>query len=278
MKRLYQEYFHIPEDGKIREKVFISRVVVAVVGILVWMSAMGFTAYAYFTCSVTSGKNTITSAMYALDITAPEGVPEGSGSYTLDNSKGAENKDYQFVLKKSDSATASVGYCKIQVIGEKEEIFYTGPIGSVKESDGSVKEIKDRTITISIPNGKCASVKFIAEWGTCSQETINENKNKVNPSFSMTQNASDISTQSLDEVPKSTNSLEGTSGSKTTDETVNVQTDTTTNTQTTSGEDVIENDENSQDTGNTKISGSTGENAGNEDDTTVSDDNKTESE
>ena len=67
MRELYNEYFYVPKEGKVREKVLFSRIAVAVIIMLIWMSAIGFTAYAYFTCSVTSGINTITSATYGME-------------------------------------------------------------------------------------------------------------------------------------------------------------------------------------------------------------------
>ena len=69
MKKLYEEFFAIPTDGKIPEKVMLTRAVLTVAVILVCLSAMGITAYAYFSHSLISGQNTIKAAGFGVDIT-----------------------------------------------------------------------------------------------------------------------------------------------------------------------------------------------------------------
>ena len=68
MKKLYEEYFYIPEDGKIRDKVMVVRVAVTVAVMLACLFAMTFSAYAYFSHSVTSDSNVIKSADYDLTV------------------------------------------------------------------------------------------------------------------------------------------------------------------------------------------------------------------
>ena len=71
MRKLYDEFFYVPKQGNVREKVLVARVAVSVALILLCMAIMNFTAYAYFSCNVSSGLNTIQSAKYNLDITPP---------------------------------------------------------------------------------------------------------------------------------------------------------------------------------------------------------------
>ena len=68
MKKIYEEYLHVPKEGKIKEKVFIMRVFVAIVCIIFCLSAMGFSAYAFFASSITSGSNTIVAATYGVEV------------------------------------------------------------------------------------------------------------------------------------------------------------------------------------------------------------------
>lgn len=166
MRKLYKEYFHIPEDGKIREKVFVTRVTVAVLGILMWMSAMGFTAYAYYSSSITSGANTIEAAVYGTEIAVKDTSIEDEASailqadISLTNSVGSNyaliaEKTYNVEIKAT--GTASTGYCKIEV-GQKGEdgIYYTIPIKP------------GETLTFTIKCYKSSTVSIITNWGSCS--------------------------------------------------------------------------------------------------------------
>lgn len=69
MKELYNEFFHIPKHGKVREKVMLMRTAITVVIMIVCLAAMSITAYAYFSYNVTSGSNTIKAANFDALIT-----------------------------------------------------------------------------------------------------------------------------------------------------------------------------------------------------------------
>lgn len=166
MRKLYKEYFYIPEDGKIREKVFVTRVTVAVLGILMWMSAMGFTAYAYYSSSITSGANIIEAAVYSTEINVKDTSIEDEVSATLQSDASLTNsvasnytlsagKTYKVEIKAT--GTASTGYCEIEV-GQKGQdgIYYTIPIK------------KGETLTFTIECYKSSTVGIITNWGSCS--------------------------------------------------------------------------------------------------------------
>lgn len=181
--KLYREFFYVPKHGKVRDKVMLSRIAVSVVLIVGCMAAMSITAYAYFSCSVTSGANIIRSATYKLDITPPVGM-ENVDIYILDNSNGGEPQEFKFTLTlPADENIASVGYCKI-VINENEpdeKEFYTQPIGKANETSEALNE---RTVTIEVPATKKVTVKFIAQWGSCTITRIEDriSLDKTNPS------------------------------------------------------------------------------------------------
>lgn len=161
MRRLYEEYLHVPEEGKIREKVLISRVVVAVIGILVWMSAMGFTAYAYFTSSITSGSNTITAATYGVEI---EVVPNGGTAIepNTENLLLYENVGAgTYAMSLKATGTATTGYCKIEIVGnEKTVTLYTQQMAP--------KEYMSFTLVL---NGG-ANITVTPQWGTYSNRDV----------------------------------------------------------------------------------------------------------
>lgn len=68
MRKFYRDFFYIPKYGKVQEKVMLTRVTMTVAIVIMCLAAMGFTAYAYFSCDVTSGFNTIQAANFASKI------------------------------------------------------------------------------------------------------------------------------------------------------------------------------------------------------------------
>ena len=170
MRRLYEEYFRIQEHEKIREKVLVSRVIVAVIGILVWMSAMGFTAYAYFTSSITSGSNTIVAATYGAEITVARDenntqtkvtptVNQTIHTYSL--VKGT----YHVVIKATGNAQN--GYCKIVIGDVKSEDsikYYTIQMSTDENASKSQLEF-----VVECYNDN-AELHIIPNWGSCSEK------------------------------------------------------------------------------------------------------------
>ena len=189
MRKLYDEFFYVPKQGNVREKVLVARVAVSVALILLCMAIMNFTAYAYFSCNVSSGLNTIQSAKYDLDITPPTELASVADNnvnkndwteiYVLDNSGSTEEKNFSFTLAKSENTTAKVGYCKIEIKTDVNDAnnagdvqrFYTKPIGTYVENDIPVTN-DSRTVTIAVAPNKTATVTFVAEWGTCGETPI----------------------------------------------------------------------------------------------------------
>ena len=69
MKKLFEAFFAIPKDGKVPEKVMLTRAALSVIVIVVCLAAMGITAYAYFSHSLFSGQNTIQAAGFSVNVT-----------------------------------------------------------------------------------------------------------------------------------------------------------------------------------------------------------------
>lgn len=172
MKKIYEEYLHVPEDGKIKEKVFIIRIVVAIVCVVCCLSAMGFSAYAFFTSSITSGVNTIMAATYNTEITIVEEisqevmfeqVPNESpmvSSFQLGAEQNNTPKTYTVTMKAVGNATT--GYCKI-IVGDIEEgnEYYT--IQMSPEEQDSSNQLKF-TINCYEEN---TQIHFVTNWGSC---------------------------------------------------------------------------------------------------------------
>ena len=134
MKKWYKEYFYIAPEGSVREKVMLSRITVSIVLILVCMAAMSFTAYAYFTSSISSASTILQSAVYDLEISQPAGAIEVNGLQYIENNTG-QDAVYTFEVSKGAKNTATVGYIKITVITDQGDVdYYTKPIGKFMEN------------------------------------------------------------------------------------------------------------------------------------------------
>lgn len=201
MKKLYEKYLHVPEEGRIKEKVFICRIAVAIVCMVCCLSAMGFSAYAYFTSSITSSSNIIQAASYSTDIV----VKDATGTEVTPT---VEDSDYKYGLGVGTYTvtlkaigTAQKGYCKI-VIGavddESSLKYFTVPMSPDEKESNNV-------ITFTIECYQKTDVRIIANWGSCSETnatklvgTSNENLGVL--TIGNATNNVDISYNSLEET------------------------------------------------------------------------------
>ena len=180
MKKFFEEYLHVPQTGMLREKVMLTRITISIICVIVYMIIMTFSAYAYFSYTVETPVVTMRSSAYRLEFTAPDDVaaPIG-GVYTLNNDSD-EQKTFTFVVKKpNDENLASVGYCKIWVKTDvnnmadasDSQMFYTKPIGVFVEN-GQEITVNERYVTVVVAPKKSAVVRFTAEWGSCASVEI----------------------------------------------------------------------------------------------------------
>lgn len=188
MKKIYREYLYVPRNGsgKVKEKVFFSRITIAMVFIVACLVAMSMTAYAYFSTGITSGSNIISAAHYDLKISvnvdnSNDSValsadttedyrgayvyPTGATEYTAEG-----NHQYKITLTKPDEkGIASTGYCQIDVYKNGSNTpnikIFTQQIGVVSTNeDGTVNETSPITFTIIAPAGY--KFVFTPQWGT----------------------------------------------------------------------------------------------------------------
>ena len=166
MKRIYEEYLHVPEDGKIKEKVFIMRIAVAIVCVVWCLSAMGFSAYAFFTSSITSGSNTIVAATYGAEITVArdDNNPQTKVTPTVNqtiHTYSLVKGTYHVVIKATGNAQN--GYCKI-VIGDVESEdsikYYTIQMNTDEKASKSQLEF-----VVDCYNDN-AELHIIPNWGS----------------------------------------------------------------------------------------------------------------
>ena len=170
MKRIYEEYLHVPEDGKIRDKVFMVRIAVAIACVVWCLSAMGFSAYAFFTSSITSGSNTIVAATYGAEITVArdDNNPQTKVTPTVNqtiHTYSLVKGTYHVVIKATGNAQN--GYCKI-VIGDVESEdsikYYTIQMNTDEKASKSQLEF-----VVECYNDN-AELHIIPNWGSCSEK------------------------------------------------------------------------------------------------------------
>ena len=170
MKRIYEEYLHVPEDGKIRDKVFMVRIAVAIACVVWCLSAMGFSAYAFFTSSITSGSNTIVAATYGAEITVArdDNNPQTKVTPTVNqtiHTYSLVKGTYHVVIKATGNAQN--GYCKI-VIGDVESEdsikYYTIQMNTDEKASKSQLEF-----VVDCYNDN-AELHIIPNWGSCSEK------------------------------------------------------------------------------------------------------------
>ena len=164
MRKFYRDFFYIPKYGKVQEKVMLTRVTMTVAIVIMCLAAMGFTAYAYFSCDVTSGFNTIQAANFAtkiVQITDENGqtveVTKTNNAYTAELKA---NEEYSIVLEHADSSTAKTGFVVITADNCSNK-HHTQQIG--RDSTG-----KSETLTFQLVLSADTTVTFRSHWGTSS--------------------------------------------------------------------------------------------------------------
>ena len=131
---------------------------------------MGFSAYAYFSATVSTPGGKVSSGAYALKIDPPEGL-EDAEIYELTEG------EYLFTVSCDRAVSSvSVGYCKILVKSSVNDpnntddcqSFYTSPIWNSDD----IEKPSSRTVKITVPQGERVIVTFISRWGSHSGESI----------------------------------------------------------------------------------------------------------
>lgn len=159
MKNLYNKYFYVPKHGKISDKVMLVRVACSLAVMIACLLAMSITAYAYFSSSVTSGGNVISSANYDLDIKIVGAAIDGS---EINHTAETPNK-YEVKIALGEENTATTGFCIVKIEQDgKETEYYTAQIGADEKAPN--KERPELTFYLEIDTP--CKVTFISHWGT----------------------------------------------------------------------------------------------------------------
>ena len=161
MRKMYNEYFYVPTNENVRERVVEARLITTIVIVLFCLAAMSFSAYGYFSCNVTSNSNIIQAANFEAKATfndkviKPESVDRFSKTYSL--SKG----EYNVKLTKDNNCTAETGFCIIYIGNDK---YYTLQIGADINAENENRE----EICFSLKVNEPTKISIESHWGTSS--------------------------------------------------------------------------------------------------------------
>lgn len=167
MRKLYNEFFHIPKDGKIREKVMLMRVAMTVVVMVICLVALGITAYAYFSYNITSGANIIRTANFKTNVSIQiadknnEAVVLTQVDRITQSATLHKDNTYSITIQKAGSA--ETGFCVLTARNCEFESYHTQQLGKDANSGTPKNSI---TFTLTVTN--TTEVTFRAHWGTSS--------------------------------------------------------------------------------------------------------------
>ncbi len=172
MKKLYTRFFHIPKHEKIGEKVMLTRVATTIATIVVCLIAMSLTAYAYFSCDVTSGSNVIKAAKFDAQIT----ITDESDNRVEPSAKEGKISTFAFTvpgnytvtLSPKEDNTAQTGFCVVYV---GEDTYHTQQIGV----DALANNQKRESVSFTLQVKGAETVKIESHWGTSSHYDYTDN-------------------------------------------------------------------------------------------------------
>lgn len=126
MSKFFHNLFYVPKYGKMKESAFFAHLTASVVVILLSLVAMSFSAFAYFSSSLTTTTNTIVAANYNCNVIIKQNdqivqiLTLGSENITLPQGI------YQItVTQVADDKAASTGFCVLEINGQR---YYTAQI------------------------------------------------------------------------------------------------------------------------------------------------------
>ena len=162
MKKLYKEFFEIPKEGPIREKVMRASVMSITAIVVACLVIMGTMAYAYYTANdIVVVENRIVAKEYKLDIQV---FCDGTSVPVTENHFTAQTgKTYEIQMAYVEGSTKT-GFCHV-LVGDRE--YHTVQIGvDQAATDGR----RDTLSFYLVPEGTGSiQVTFDAQWGTSSR-------------------------------------------------------------------------------------------------------------
>lgn len=163
MRKLYHEFFYIPQHGKIREKVMAARVAVVALITVVCLTAMSLTAFAYFSYNVVSGANRIKAAHFDVDVTVtvadePQQTARSVRSNAVTHTAVLQpGVTYTVRVRSAENSTAQTGFVIVSA-QNGDSCYHTQQLRKGGEATEFYLTVTAET-----------TVTFLAHWGTSSR-------------------------------------------------------------------------------------------------------------
>ena len=170
MSNRFMEFIRETRDEKATEKALISRAAMLVVVVVGCLAAMCLTAYAYFTCNITSDTNTLHAAKFEANVSIQliendqviETIdPQKTGTWTYAASGLQVGKSYTVTVSPAQGNTASTGYVAVMA-GGCRDIYHTQQLGA----DTTAPNGNRQNVTFKLMITDATVVAFEARWGT----------------------------------------------------------------------------------------------------------------
>lgn len=182
MKKLFNEFFRIPKQGKIHEKTIITRLVLTITIVIVCLIGMSVTAYAYFSYNVTSAANVIKATSFKTELQIQIIDSNGTVSETANpittNYKLYKISDLKIgewytvtVKPKQTETSAKTGFVIVKASG-CNETYHTQQLGK----DTSVAGGETPQISFRLMVTETTDVILESHWGTSSYYPNFQNK------------------------------------------------------------------------------------------------------
>ncbi len=145
------------ESGKLTEKAFVRCIAVGIISIVFCLSAMGISAYAFFTSNVTSAKNTLTAATYEVNAVVKEGAESAVMPVQGTTNVYVLNAENIYEVQLTAVGNAQNGYCKIELLDGANvvETYYTKPLPPNSEN-----------LIFNITCYQEATIRITSNWGS----------------------------------------------------------------------------------------------------------------
>ncbi len=182
MQKLYEEFFHIPRGGRIREKVMVVQVTLTTLVMIICLVAMAFGAYAHFSYAITSGVSVLKGANFQATVSIscvtasgqkPVDVLRTDGNTCSAALKGGEI----YTVTLTPGGTAETGFCRLTA-KDCPEVFYTQQLGTDVVAGG-----KTEKIVFSLQVTADTTVQFQSHWGTSSHYDAYRKKGENAPFY-----------------------------------------------------------------------------------------------
>ncbi len=175
MRGVYYEYFYIPKDGKgkIREKVFLTRMAVTCLFMVLCLVLLAVMAYAHFSSDVMTDDTVIQTSKYDLDWRITTNKEQTVNGKIVCTEEEQFPKEYDITVSLGAENTASTGFCIIDVYEYSSTLtaeqdafpvltYHTVQIGNDKLAENGKRESISFKLSLTFP---CV-VTFTPNWGT----------------------------------------------------------------------------------------------------------------